>query len=136
MARAPELSRFELQCLGKLLSCGTASVRDVHRALVDPPGYSAIKKIFERLEAKGAVERVGRSGNAWLYRSRVSRAAMAAKEIRRLVDALFDGRAGSLVAHLADMDALTLDDLRQAERALDAGRSSTGRKRKSGRRGG
>ena len=124
----PELSRFELQCLGKLWSLGTASIRNVHEALDDAPTYSTVKKIFERLEEKGAVERVRRDGKAWVYRSVVRPRTMIRKELRRLMDALFDGQAAPLVAHLAEMDELSLEDLRELERSL-----KTGRPRKSGR---
>ena len=128
MARIPELSRFELQCLGKLWALGSASIRDVHAQLEGAPSYSTVKKIFERLEAKRAVERVRRDGKAWVYRSVVAPRTMIRKELRRLLDSLFDGRAAPLVAHLADMDALSLDDLREVERTLAEGRpASTGR---------
>lgn len=118
MAKVPELSRFELQCLGKLWSLGNASIREIHAALDDAPSYSTVKKIFERLEEKGAVERIRRDGKAWVYRSTVKPRAMIRKEVRRLLDALFDGEAAPLVAHLADTDELSLDDLREIERTL------------------
>jgi hypothetical protein len=35
---------------------------------------------------------------------------------------MFDGAAGPLVAHLADMDAVSLDDLKNLERQLGKGR--------------
>ena len=132
MARIPDLSRFELQCLGKLWSLGDASIRDVHETLGDAPSYSTVKKIFERLEEKGAVERVRRDGKAWVYRSTVRPRAMIRKEVRRLLDALFDGEAAPLVAHLADMDELTLDDLREVEKSLKQERPRR-RKPKGGR---
>lgn len=134
MAKVPELSRFELQCLGKLWSLGTASIRDVHAALDDAPSYSTVKKIFERLEEKGAVDRIRRDGKAWVYRSTVKPRAMIRKEVRRLLDALFDGEAAPLVAHLADTDELSLDDLREIERTLKqerpARRRTTTRRRR------
>lgn len=118
MARAPDLSRFELQCLGKLMTLGSSSIRSVHQAFTDAPSYSTIKKIFERLEEKGAVERVRREGKAWIYRSAISRRTMIRKEIQRLLDALFEGQGAPLVAHLAEMDELTLEDLHEIERTL------------------
>ena len=119
MSRVPELSRFELQCLGRLWAQNQASIRAVWESLDDPPSYSTVKKIFERLEEKGAVERVRRDGAAWVYRSTVKPRAMIRKEIRRLLDSLFDGEAAPLVSHLADMDELSLEDLREVERTLE-----------------
>jgi predicted transcriptional regulator len=130
MTRIPDLSRFELQCLGKLWTLGNASIREVHETLDNAPSYSTVKKIFERLEEKGAVARVGRTGKAWVYRSTVRPRTMIRKEVRRLLDALFDGEAAPLVAHLADMNELTLDDLREIEKTLESERP---RRRKRGR---
>lgn len=112
----PDLSRFELQCLRALWARSEASVRAVHGDLADAPSYSTVRKIFERLEQKGAVKRVRLESRAWVYRPTVSRAAMVAKEVRRLLDGLFDGRAESLVAHLADSHDLSLADLARVER--------------------
>ena len=127
MAGVPELSRFELQCLGKLWSLGSASIREVHAGLGQAPSYSTVKKIFERLEEKGAVTRVRRDGKAWVYRSVVKPRTMIRKELRRILDALFNGQAGPLVAHLADMDELSLDDLREVERTLRQDRKGRGK---------
>lgn len=119
MPTLPELSRFELECLRRIWARGEASAREVQSDIDDAPSYSTIRKIIERLEEKGAVERVRQDGRAWIYRSRVSAAAMIRKEIRRLVDVLFDGRSRELVSHLAEMDEITLDDLHAAESILD-----------------
>ena len=43
---------------------------------------------------------------------------MIRKEITRLLDVMFDGAAGPLVAHLADMRQVTIEDLREIERRL------------------
>jgi predicted transcriptional regulator len=114
----PELSRFELQCLRRLWSRKEASVREVQADFPDGPGYATYRKIFERLEAKGAVVRVRREGRAWIYRSAVPPGRMIRREIRRLIDGLFDGRGAPLVSHLADMDALTLEELKEVEEVL------------------
>ena len=118
MGSLPDLSRFELQCIRRLWGRGEATVRDIHQDLTDPPSYSTVKKIFERLEEKGAVERVEKRGRAWVYRSTVSAPAMMKKEIRRFLDVAFDGAARPLVAHLADMNEVTLEDLREIERQI------------------
>ena len=113
----PNLSRFELQCLRMFWEEDEATVREIHDKIDDAPTYSTVRKIVERLEDKGAVERVRRDGKAWVYRSVVAPTPMIQREIRRFLDGLFNGSAGPLVAHLAEMDALTLEDLRELERA-------------------
>ena len=122
----PDLSRFEIECLRRLWSRGEASIRDVHTDLPEPPSYSTVRKIFERLEAKGAIERVRLDGKAWVYRSRVSSSEMIRKEIRRLLDTLFDGSVRPLMSHLADMDDLSLEDLRVLENKLGDNLDDTG----------
>ena len=136
MASLPQLSRFELQCLRCLWSAGEGTVRQVHERLDDPPSYSTVRKIFERLETKGAVERVRLEGKAWVYRSTVSASSMIRQEVRRLLDSLFDGSAGELVAQLAEMDEISLGDLRRLERHLRSrsGRQGTRRSQKGTRR--
>jgi BlaI family penicillinase repressor len=115
----PDLSRFELQCLRRLWDRGgEATARQIHEDLPDPPSYSTVRKIIERLEEKGAVVRARRAGKAVVYRAAVSRPAMLRKEIRRFLDSAFDGAAAPLVSTLADMEAVSLDDLREAERLL------------------
>ena len=113
----PDLSRFEIECLRRLWSQGEASIRSIHNDLPGSPSYSTVRKIFERLEAKGAVERVRLEGKAWIYRSTVSQKDMIRKEIRRLLDMLFDGSARPLVSHLVDMDDISIEDLKELEAA-------------------
>ncbi len=129
----PDLSRFELQCLRLLWTRGEASMREIHEDLGGSPTYSTVRKIFERLEQKGAVERVRLDGRACIYRPAVSPPAVIRREVRRLLDGLFAGEGASLVAHLADTDEITLDDLRTIESHLleDAGKRSKDRARRS-----
>jgi len=121
MTALPSLSRFELQCLRRLWDRREATVREIHDALSDPPSYSTVRKIVERLEEKGAVERVRKDGRAWVYRSTVAPSAMLRKEIRKFLDVAFDGAAAPLVAQLARMEELTVEDLREIERVLGEG---------------
>jgi predicted transcriptional regulator len=125
----PELSRLELQCLRCLGKRGEGLIREIHADLPQAPSYSTVRKIFERLEEKGAILRVRRHGRAWVYRSSVSSAAMIRREVRRLIDRLFDGQGAPLVAQLADMEAITLEDLREIETRLDADAGGANRRR-------
>ena len=121
MTKLPDLSRFELQCLRKLWDRREATVREIRAELTEPPSYSTVRKIVDRLEEKGAVERVRKDGKAWVYRATVSQSAMLRKEIRRFLDTAFDGSAAPLVAQLARMEELSIEDLREIEEVL-AGR--------------
>lgn len=131
MAKLPDLSRFELQCLRKVWSRGEATVGEIHRDLPHSPSYSTVRKIVERLEKKGAIARVRKQGKAWVYAPVISKPAMLRKEIRRFLDVAFDGAAASLVAQLADMDELTLEDIKEIEKHV----GGRGRKKSPGRGG-
>ena len=120
----PDLSRLEMISLRKLWSLGEATARELQEELDGDHGYSTVRKILERLEEKGAVEKVRLSGKAWIYKSTVSASEMIHKEIRRLLDTFFDGSAAPLVAHLADMEAVSLDEIRELEKHIDSQQDS------------
>ena len=109
------LSRFELQVLDVLWTLREGSVRQVQDALAErSPAYTTVQTIVLRLEAKGAVKRVGKSGNAFVFAPTVSKKSV----IRRLLGELLELVGGSpqpLVAHLLESGKLTIEDLRAIE---------------------
>jgi predicted transcriptional regulator len=89
-------------------------------ARIDPArGWSdrTVKTMLSRLLAKGVL-RHSEDGRRYLYSPAVSRADFAAGESRRLVDRLFGGRVTPLVAHLAERDTLSEDDIAEIEALL------------------
>lgn len=76
-----------------------------------------VKTLLSRLVAKGAVA-TEPEGRRFLYRPLLERANYVGGESRRLVDRLFGGRAAPLIAHLAETEALTDDDIAEIERLL------------------
>lgn len=122
MPKEPQvrLTRFELEVMDALWALGSASVREVQERLParKRPAYTTVQTIIYRLEEKGAVRRVKKIGNAHVFEPVVSRTAAA----RRLVDELLDffgGSPASLMAQLVEGGRLTLEDLREAEGALE-----------------
>ncbi len=116
----PDLSRLEMISLRKLWSLGEATARELQEEIDGSHGYSTVRKILERLEEKGAVEKVRLSGKAWIYRSTVPASDMIRREIRRLLDTFFDGSAAPLVAHLAEMEAVSPEEIRELEKQIDS----------------
>jgi len=115
----PKLTRLELQIMDALWTLGAASVREVQEALpaADRPAYTTVQTIVSRLEAKKAVRRVKKVGNAYIFEAQISRTTAQ----RRLIDDLlsfFGGRTQPVVAHLIDAGKLTLEDVQEAERTL------------------
>jgi predicted transcriptional regulator len=116
---ARKLSRLELQIMETLWSHGPASVREVQENFpeADRPAYTTVQTTMYRLEAKRAIRRVRKIGNAHLFAAIVSRAAAH----RRIIDELlsvFGGRTQPVMARLIETGRLTLDDLREAEETL------------------
>ena len=92
---------------------------EVCEAIGDQRDWSlaTVKTLLARLVQKGALDAVP-DGRRYLYTPRIAREAYVGGESRRLVDRLFGGRAASLVAHLAETEALTGDDLAEIEALL------------------
>lgn len=78
-----------------------------------------VKTMLARLLAKGALTHE-EEGRRYLYRPAVSREDFVARESRRLVDRLFGGKVTPLVAHLAEREALTPEDIAEIEALLKA----------------
>jgi BlaI family penicillinase repressor len=125
-------TRLELQILEALWATGTASVREVQEAFPDPrPAYTTVQTVMYRLEAKDAIRRVKKIGNAHIFEPAVAR------EVTRhgLLDEIlgfFGGKAQPMMAQLAEAGKLTRDDVRELERiikARDEKSTKTGRTR-------
>jgi predicted transcriptional regulator len=108
-----------MQIMDALWNAGPASVREIQEALPAGrrPAYTTVQTIVARLEAKKAVRRVKKIGNAYIFEAQITRSSA----MRRLIDELlsfFGGRTQPVVAHLIEAGKLTLEDVQEAERTL------------------
>lgn len=78
---------------------------------------NTVKTLLGRLLAKDAIA-AEEDGRRYLYRPLIVRASYVAGESRRLIDRLFGGRLAPLVAHLAERDELSADDIVEIEALL------------------
>lgn len=78
---------------------------------------NTVKTLLGRLLAKNAITHE-EQGRRYLYRPIVAREDYVAGESRRLIDRLFGGKLTPLVAHLAERDALTAQDIAEIEALL------------------
>ena len=116
---APKLSKLELKLMEVLWQIGPASVREILEQLPakNRPAYTTVQTVLYRLEAKEAVQRTRKIGNAHIFEPVYSRKAIH----RRVIDDLlgvFGGRAQPLVSHLIETGQLTLDDIDEARKTL------------------
>jgi BlaI family penicillinase repressor len=115
----PKLTKPELQIMEALWSRGPCSIREIHESFPAKKrlAYTTVQTMVYRLEVKKAVRRVKKIATAFIFEAAVSREAAQ----RRLVDellSLFGGRSRPIMAHLVDSGTLSLEDVREAEKAL------------------
>ncbi len=115
----PKLSKLELQIMEALWDRGASAIREIQQAFPGRgrPAYTTIQTTIYRLEAKKAVRRVKKIGNADIFEAAVSRGAAQGRLIDEFL-ALFGGRTQPVMAHFVESGKITLDDVREAEKAL------------------
>jgi len=96
------------------------TAQDVAERVPAERGWSAntVKTLLGRLLAKNAIAHE-EEGRRYLYRPLVEREDYVAGESQRLIDRLFGGKLTPLVAHLAERDQLTAQDIAEIE-AIEA----------------
>jgi BlaI family penicillinase repressor len=115
----PKFTKLELQIMQALWDRGTLSIREIQESFPerDKPSYTTVQTTVYRLEGKNAVRRVKKISNAHIFEAVVSRQSAQ----RRLIDdllALFGGRTQPVMSHLIESGKLTLEDVKEAEKAL------------------
>ena len=115
----PKLAKLELQIMEALWSQGPCSIREIQQFFPERgrPAYSTIQTTVYRLEAKQALRRAKRIGNADIMAATLSRHQAQGTLIDALLD-LFGGKAQPVMAHLVDSGRLTLEEIRAAEKVL------------------
>jgi predicted transcriptional regulator len=87
---------------------------------VDPErGWSVrtVKTLLSRLLAKGALV-YEEEGRRYLYRPAIAREDFVERESEKLLDRMFGGRVTPLVAHLAERNRLSPEDIAEIEALL------------------
>ena len=115
----PKLTKLELQIMEALWGYGASSIREIQERFPEKerPAYTTVQTMVYRLEAKRAVRRVKKIGNAHVFDALISRNAVQ----RRLIDELlsfFGGRTQPVMAHLIESGRLTIEDVREAEHTI------------------
>lgn len=95
------------------------AAQDVVERVAPARGWSAntVKTLLGRLLAKNVVA-ADEDGRRYQYRPLVARGDYVDGESRRLIDRLFGGKLTPLVAHLAERDALSAQDIAEIEALL------------------
>lgn len=114
-----KLTKFEMEMMDALWQLGSGSVREIQEQLPlkKRPAYTTVQTIIRRLEDKGAVRRVKKIGNAFIFEPVITRQSAHHRLINELLE-LFGGSARPLMAHLAESGKLSLEDIREMEGLL------------------
>jgi len=115
----PKLTKLELQAMEALWSRGKSSIREIQQTFPERtrPAYTTIQTTVYRMERKKVLRRIKKIGNAHIFEAIASRHAAQ----RRLIDdllSLFGGRTQPVMAHLIESGKLTLEEVKEAEKAL------------------
>jgi BlaI family transcriptional regulator, penicillinase repressor len=113
MASPPheKLSRREREIIDALFALGDrASAEEIRARLSDPPGYSAVRAMLARLEAKGYV-RHRAEGLRYVYLPTKSRASAQRNALGKLVRVFFGGSPRETAAALLKHENWTDEEL-------------------------
>jgi len=115
----PKLTKLELQIMDALWTRRQASIRDIQEAFPEKhrPAYTTIQTTVYRLETKKTLRRARKISHAHIFEPLISRSAAQSRLIDDLL-ALFGDRLQPVMAHLVESRRLTLDDIRDAEKAV------------------
>jgi predicted transcriptional regulator len=108
-----------MQIMEVLWGAGPSAIRDIQESFAakNRPAYTTVQTMVYRLEAKKALRRARKVGNAHIFEAVISRDAAKA----RLVDeflSMFGGRMQPVMAHLIEAGNLSPKDVTDAEKLL------------------
>lgn len=126
MARIPHLTAAEFEILKVLWRLDQATVAEVRAEQTQrgaAPAYTTVMTLLGRLATKGAVL-VDRSREPFVYRAAHRRESVIGSRVRAFLQDVFDGKADSLVLHLVEDAALSVEELRSIERMISTASSA------------
>ncbi len=115
MKRA-RLSKAETRILEQFWKLGTCSVREILDSLPEEErvAYTTVQTLVYRLEEKGALRRVKKIGNAYLFEPAIGQSDVRRGLAEELLE-LFGGSPRMLVSNLLDTGRISLKDLKALE---------------------
>jgi len=117
--KPPKLTKLELEIMEILWTRGPCAIREIQEAFPkrNRPAYTTIQTTVYRLEGKKTLHRIKKISHAHIFEALISRTAAQSRLIDDLL-ALLGDRLQPVMAHLIEAKRLTLNDVKEAERAL------------------
>jgi BlaI family penicillinase repressor len=123
VTRSPELTPAEFNVMKALWHLRRATVGDVRAELSRRDGsdlaYTTVMTLLGRLAAKGAVS-VDKAREPFVYRAAYRKESVLRDRLRAFLHDVFEGDADQLVMRLVENESLSLEELRDLERRIDA----------------
>src|SRR5215469_373944 len=115
----PRLAKLELAIMEVLWTQGPCAIREIQEAFPkrNRPAYTTIQTTVYRMEEKKALRRVKKISHAHIFEASISRGEAQGRLVDDLLS-LFGNRLQPVMARLIESRKLTLDDIREAERAV------------------
>jgi len=115
------LGHREREILAVLFRLRSASAATILDQLVDPPGYSTVRKMLSILESKGHVKH-SMDGQRFIYEPVLTQDTAGARALRYVLGTFFGGSRDALVAALISEGELAEADLDELSAQIDAAR--------------
>src|SRR5687767_7650089 len=115
-----ELTDLQLSIMREVWSRETATVTDVHEALVEATGLAkkTIGTMMARLEKQGLL--VHRAeGREFVYEATVSRDEVGRAKMRSALDSLFGGSLPALVSHALEAKDVAPGDVKRVRSLIE-----------------
>ncbi len=95
------------------------AVSDVVERLTRPLAYTTVMTTVGILEQKGFLEKCGKRGRAFLYRSAIDRDQVRGSMSHEVANRLFGGSVKSMVLNLVQDDAISPADLAEVKQMIE-----------------
>jgi BlaI family penicillinase repressor len=114
------LGRMQFRIMQVLWDRGRANAREITDALngSEAVAHSTVQTLLRQLEAKGAVGHDA-DDRTFVFFARLKEDKVKRTAAREVLDHIFGGDVGSLVAHLLKGERLSRDELDELHRLID-----------------
>jgi predicted transcriptional regulator len=103
-------SRREREIMDALYASGKATAQQIHEALPNPPGYTAVRTLLTILEKKGHV-RHSVDGQRYVYEPAMPREQMGRRAIGTLLSTFYGNSVEKVVAAMLENEDVAPDTL-------------------------
>jgi BlaI family penicillinase repressor len=117
---ATQLGRVQLKIMQVLWSKGRATAREITDALAasQPIAHSTVQTLLRGLEEKGAISHE-MEGRTFVFFPLVEEDQFVQSATRDLIERVFGGSAGMLVAHLLKNENVSRNELDELRKLID-----------------